>query len=644
MVNTSVNAEAVDLEAILLHKTITRWCSEQVEFWERRDLDYAKSVIEYRRESLLRPFLFVFHAQGIRVTFEPELGFFDAPTTNAAISRALLYQAFLQSSLEHHGATGEDVIFALDVGDKPLDSEVFPIFGFEKSAGSNTILLPDVEFFSCNYYSAKKFQDTTEYLEKLNSAIFIGSTTGGDIITQAKIDAGLVQRIKSALFFAKSDYVDFRLPRLIHLDSLDTEESLRTMGFGVGEATWQEQFQHRFLISMDGNGAACSRLVMGLASKSVLLKYDSNRILFYFSSLRPWQHYIPICDDGDVLTIVEQELVQPGKYASIAEAGREFFLTYLNQSILEWYAHILLRRYAVAHLPSVGVPFRSSQEPLNFADDAVKLLVSNQEGNALLNSDSVSVSTSHSLQDHAGTDYRAVIRNLHLWLNPKTYLEVGVEGGHTLMLAACRSIGVDPAFNINDPNVFARLLASPSFGLYQMPSDEFFEKFDPAAILGAPIDLAFLDGMHRCEFLLRDFINTERRCSRNSVILLHDCLPVEVGMADRIPGATAIMPHRQGWWTGDTWRTMLLLKRHRPDLKILCLDAAPTGLVCVTNLDPTSNYLSENYFSLVGEMRDWNLEVIGLDKLMSEVVLCSTSLIDSEEKSTMFFAVGANTI
>ncbi len=157
-----------------------------------------------------------------------------------------------------------------------------------------------------------------------------------------------------------------------------------------------------------------------------------------------------------------------------------------------------------------------------------------------------------------------------------------------------------------------RIVAKPNLLLYQTPSDDFFTRFNPTQLLAAPIDFAFLDGMHRCECLLRDFLNTERHCHRNSVIALHDCLPIETPMAERQPNAESVEPHPQGMWTGDVWRTALLLKRHRPDLRLVALDAAPTGLVLITNLDPQSSLLADHYDSLLTEMMGWSLIEITL--------------------------------
>lgn len=130
--------------------------------------------------------------------------------------------------------------------------------------------------------------------------------------------------------------------------------------------------------------------------------------------------------------------------------------------------------------------------------------------------------------DLAGEHYIATLQRLHEVLRPKTYLEIGVQLGDSLKLARCASIAIDPAFHIVPSNIEG-VFAKPELHFYQMGSDDFFGQHSPSQILGRTIDMAFLDGMHRCEYLLRDFINTERHCKRNSIIALHDCLPVEPG-------------------------------------------------------------------------------------------------------------------
>lgn len=223
--------------------------------------------------------------------------------------------------------------------------------------------------------------------------------------------------------------------------------------------------------------------------------------------------------------------------------------------------------------------------------------------------------------DHAGESYRLVLSRVHQDFSPATYLEIGTLNGETLALSQSASIAIDPKFQIS-----TEVIGHKSMCLFfQKPSDDFFRDHDPAALIGKPIDFSFLDGMHRCEFLLRDFMNAERNASADGIIALHDCIPVEIPMTDRTQNGTPpVAPHRGGWWTGDVWRTLLALKRHRPDLKILSLDAAPTGLVLISRLDPSSTILTGRYDAIVEEMMAMDLEELTIAGFFREIDLVST--------------------
>ena len=133
------------------------------------------------------------------------------------------------------------------------------------------------------------------------------------------------------------------------------------------------------------------------------------------------------------------------------------------------------------------------------------------------------------IPDHTGDNYRTVLERLHSALHPSTYLEIGTHAGASLSLARCSSIAIDPKFAL-ETNVFG---GKRRCHLFQMASDEFFAEYDPICLFGRPIQFAFLDGMHWSEFLLRDFINTEKFSSNNSVIAIHDCIPLDIYSARR---------------------------------------------------------------------------------------------------------------
>jgi hypothetical protein len=188
-----------------------------------------------------------------------------------------------------------------------------------------------------------------------------------------------------------------------------------------------------------------------------------------------------------------------------------------------------------------------------------------------------------------GENYFRMLERMHAHLRPRTYLEIGVSRGESIRLvgAATRAIGVDP-----EPAVAYAL--GPNVSIVAETSDAFFAGHDVRAELGGlPVDLAFIDGMHHFEFALRDFVNIEALCEPGSTIVIHDVYPL-----DR---RTAARERVTEFWSGDIWRLVLLLRRHRPDLMVHTIGTAPTGLALVRNLDPGSTLLRDRLDALVEE-------------------------------------------
>ena len=233
-----------------------------------------------------------------------------------------------------------------------------------------------------------------------------------------------------------------------------------------------------------------------------------------------------------------------------------------------------------------------------------------------------------------GSTYVAVLAELHRTLKPRGYLEIGMLHGETFALAQCASIGIDPELRL----ATSALQGKPRIHLFQTTSDRFFADHDPKALLGGPVEMAFLDGMHLFEFLLRDFANTEAHCRPNSVIALHDCVPTDVGMARRDPYAPAPgLTRNEGMWTGDVWKIVPLLRKYRPDLRIHVLDAPSTGLVLVTGLDPSSTVLRDRYAAIVEEASGMDLLALGIDAVRRSLDMRSTHDYAGEAKIAQHF-------
>lgn len=219
-----------------------------------------------------------------------------------------------------------------------------------------------------------------------------------------------------------------------------------------------------------------------------------------------------------------------------------------------------------------------------------------------------------------GLPYFDFLSALHETLTPAWYLEIGTQKGRSLARARCPSIAIDPEFMI-EGNVAGLL---PEVHFFQQPSDDFFA----SGFLrrnGIVIDLAFLDGMHLFEYLLRDFINCERHASPGAIFALHDCLPWNANMAERDRALADFNA-----WTGDVWKILPILRAFRPDLVVTVADCAPTGLVLVANLDSASTVLADSYEAIVAEMTPVTIDGFGAERLFDEFPFADSHALAAE--------------
>lgn len=182
----------------------------------------------------------------------------------------------------------------------------------------------------------------------------------------------------------------------------------------------------------------------------------------------------------------------------------------------------------------------------------------------------------------AGKGYREILRGLESAGPASWYLEIGSRSGTSLSDRNCNFIAVDPEFALST-KVFNSAEAQLFF---QEESDAFFER-NLLQTAGIVPDLAFIDGMHLIDYVLRDFRNTERAMSAEGVIALHDVLPFNSKMTVHDPDALS----KLSGWTGDVWKIIPILQKWRPDLALEVVGAPKTGLLVVRNLDPKNTTL-----------------------------------------------------
>lgn len=174
------------------------------------------------------------------------------------------------------------------------------------------------------------------------------------------------------------------------------------------------------------------------------------------------------------------------------------------------------------------------------------------------------------------------LQQLHELLQPKVYLEIGVQHGWSLQLSkADASIGVDPNPLVTEQQM--RQIMPGQVHIEEQTSDKFFETFPMPDEINhrGYVDFAFIDGMHLAEFAWRDFVNVAKYCHAGSVVVLDDVLPTTQEMAAR-----EICP---GDWTGDVWKVFYELRRET-DYVLQLVDTTPTGTLVVTGFDQNDPY------------------------------------------------------
>lgn len=223
-----------------------------------------------------------------------------------------------------------------------------------------------------------------------------------------------------------------------------------------------------------------------------------------------------------------------------------------------------------------------------------------------------------------GLNYGYLLNAIHKHREPDWYLEIGTNTGDSLALAKCNCISVDPEFLVKQ-NVIG---TKPSLHVLQQTSDDFFAS-GFVGKMGISLDVAFLDGLHLYEFTLRDFMNAEKLMSKEGIILIHDVIPI------------TYLASRRDWdrqettfWTGDVWKVVDILRRYRPDLDVRVMNANPSGMAVITNLDPSNTVIDDKMDEIRKEYDKKDLDASNLAEV-TEMLSIERTIPYLEEKGMM---------
>jgi hypothetical protein len=328
---------------------------QQIAPWACKKFDKATVLDHFALLNRAHPCVHVLRIEGGRITIAAKPPFFVPPSERLQLQRVMrsyserihCYRIFLEQVIAA-SRLDLNMTIAVNADDIGVESQIAPLFAFQKKAGGLNILFPDIDFFRWNWY--RSTIDRVPYDKKKISAGFAGASTGGPdgafMVNAGVIKEGLNPRLRAAAYFAGSKIVDFRISKAVQVDRPETKALIESQPYFSRPVSYRTLFRHRFLISMDGNGAAWSRVAIALKSQGALIKYESPYVLYYFSKMMPGRDYISVSSEEEVLRAVEAEQARPGFYREIAEASRDFFARYLERGRVVAYTALLLQRYA----------------------------------------------------------------------------------------------------------------------------------------------------------------------------------------------------------------------------------------------------------------------------------------------------------
>lgn len=219
-----------------------------------------------------------------------------------------------------------------------------PIFIEAKDKTINSfILLPDR--FALHGYLPQK----NEVLEgnlifpwevKRRILFFRGSDTGANSISWR--DCPRPKLV--ALSLKNPDLID---ARLVGLHFKEWFDEAQREGFFSPFVSMTEHLFYRYLVDVDGNCASCPRTATLLHSNSVVLKQMTNSVQWFYSTLKPYEHFVPFKDDlSDLLEQTRWAMDHDEECRKISLNARFLARDVLSEERVYQYLYRLLEEYS----------------------------------------------------------------------------------------------------------------------------------------------------------------------------------------------------------------------------------------------------------------------------------------------------------
>ena len=316
----------------------------------QRELAYWRKN-KYSASSLARSFEKLADSENaIKVDFDkpsPVLEFKKRYSDTFEYRVHILAVLIQQIALRYPGIKGE---YIFCVTDCRKDDGLGPTIAYGKKKDDySNFLIPDSDFIESSAYESdskviNQLSKQIPWSSKQATAFWRGSSTGR-YLNGDKWQENI--RVKLCLIAKEVNdklKLDAALTRIVQCNKEENVERLRAAGV-VGEyVPFNEFVKYKYLIDVDGNACAWSSLFRKLYSNSVVLKVESDNTQWYYDSLIPWEHYIPIKSDlSDLSEKIDWARAHDRQCEEIAYKGTLLAEEIRQQDAVEYVAEVLLR-------------------------------------------------------------------------------------------------------------------------------------------------------------------------------------------------------------------------------------------------------------------------------------------------------------
>jgi len=216
--------------------------------------------------------------------------------------------------------------FYLGLDDNYLDS--WNIFVYSKNKYIKNILIPDLYALQ-NYSDKLKIIDTNE--NKINKIVFAGTDTGN------WTDLKLNQRLDVCSTFVGHTFIDSKITKISQLSKEKIASVYPNVDYFIANPiNIDKQLEYKCILSIDGNSSAWDRVPWVMNSKSLLFKYESDNVNWYYPLIKDKEHYIE-CNKFDIENKFLYYVNNPKELNFIVSNANNFVKTYLNYDTQMFY-------------------------------------------------------------------------------------------------------------------------------------------------------------------------------------------------------------------------------------------------------------------------------------------------------------------